>query len=241
MMVTRVFEAEEPPTPSPGGQGPCSPYLSKKARLIALRILSAALISAFFIVFLSEDPADARRKKRRPVEPPLRILSITLSPETYVSGNGSLDFAIEVALPLGIDDSTLLEVSSLITSPSKRYLRFLASRKPIQEFLGAQLSDDSSSTNQESGEGPAEKPGEHTPNRVLVTLSWDGTDQNNQRVTSGPFDYLIRAKLLAVMDRGPRTTMVSWKKKGKLRVEEPDVQPSEDPDIESEPERESAP
>ena len=174
------------------------------------QLLTLALATIMLCSLFQPEDADGKRRKRRRVEPPLRIVSINLSPETYVVGNGSLDFDIEVAIPPGTDGSTILEVSSLISSRSKRHLRFLAKRIPIGSQGGAE-----SETDSESADVAEQAP----PARITVTLTWDGTDQNREPVVAGRYDYVIRAKLLAMKESGPRTQMLSWKKKGKLRVE----------------------
>ena len=124
-------------------------------------------------------------------------------------GSGTLDFDIEVAIPPGTDGSTILEVSSLISSRSKRHLRFLATRIPV----GSQ-GDSAPETDSDSIDAREEAP----PERITVTLTWDGTDQNRELVAAGRYSYEIRAKLLAMKENGPRTEMLSWKKKGRLQV-----------------------
>jgi hypothetical protein len=80
-------------------------------------------------LFLVTPAAGAKRPPA--TEPDLRIIRVTLSPDSYVSGQGTLDVAIEIELPTYLDGGMLLEVSSLISSPSKRSMRFLSSRQPI--------------------------------------------------------------------------------------------------------------
>lgn len=139
--------------------------------------------------------ASAAEAKRRPVvEPDLRIIQVTMSNENYVPGQGMLDLAIEVELPSNMEGDMLLEVSSLISSPSRRSMRFLSIREPV----------------------PAPPPG-GTP-RMTVTLSWDGADQHEQVVGQGAYTYEIKAKLLAVGEKGPRTLMLSWPKRGTIDV-----------------------
>jgi hypothetical protein len=136
--------------------------------------------------------ADARRPP--PTEPDLRIVQVKLSPDAYVPGQGMLDVAVEVEIPSYLDGEMLLEVSSLISSPSKRSMRFLSSRQPV-----AMLPADSAS-------------------RMTVTLTWDGKNQHEQIVGAGRYAYEIKAKLLAVGEKGPRTLMNSWPKRGVIEV-----------------------
>lgn len=136
----------------------------------------------------------AEAKRRLVVEPDLRIVQVTLSRENYVPGQGMLDVAVEVELPADLNGDLLLEVSSLISSPSKRSMRFLSAREPVPNPLP-----------------------DGTP-RMTVTLSWDGADQHEQAVGQGEYTYEIKAKLLAVGEKGPRTLMLSWPRRGTIEV-----------------------
>ena len=153
-------------------------------------------------------PAASKSKRElRVVQPQLRILSVEIAPQPYRPDQGPLQFAIEVQLPVGAGDGMVLEVSSLITSPSKRSMRFLTAREPLDLDASG------------SSEGPSVTTHERT--RVLSTLVWDGVDQAKQMAESGPYQYEIRAKLLIQDERGMRTQMVSWPKRGTLLVTHP--------------------
>jgi len=154
--------------------------------------LLAAGSVALALVFLSESITDAKQPPA--TEPDLRIVLVTLSTDSYVPGQGMLDVAVEVELPSYLDGEMLLEVSSLISSPSKRSMRFLSSRQPI----AMPLPDGAS--------------------RMTVTLTWDGADQHEQAVGQGRYTYEIKAKLLAVSEKGPRTLMNSWPKRGTIEI-----------------------
>ncbi len=154
--------------------------------------LLAACLLASAGLFLSTPSADARRPP--PIEPDLRIVQVTLSPDAYVPGQGMLDVAVEVELPSYLDGAMLLEVSSLISSPSKRSMRFLSTRQPIAMPLPSGAS------------------------RMTVTLTWDGADQHEQAVGQGRYTYEIKAKLLAVGEKGPRTLMLSWPRRGVIEI-----------------------
>jgi hypothetical protein len=159
------------------------------------RIGLVALLGGLLLGFLSS--ADSVEAKRKPVsrpEPELRIISVVPSSEPYSPQSGSLQFSIEVRLPKELDGATILEVSSFISSPSKRSMRFLSNRQPVS------LSQDS------------------VPSKVAVTLTWDGMDQNRQRA-QGRYNYEIRAKLLAGGEKGLRTHMTSWPKRGIVDVQ----------------------
>ena len=144
------------------------------------------------------DDADAKRK-RRYSPPPLKILDISTSPTPFAPGNGPLAIMIDVELPKNLSNVDLLEVSSTISFPSKRSIRFLYSRHPIEEAVV-------------SGGTP----------KIRTTLLWDGKDQTNQWVSAGTYTYEIRAKLMANTDGPPRTKMVSLRVRGELEVSSPE-------------------
>ena len=106
---------------------------------------------------------------------------------------------IDVELPKNLSNVDLLEVSSTISFPSKRSIRFLYSRHPIEEAVV-------------SGGTP----------KIRTTLLWDGKDQTNQWVSAGTYTYEIRAKLMANTDGPPRTKMVSLRVRGELEVSSPE-------------------
>ncbi|MGQ0667196.1 MAG: hypothetical protein ACT4O4_09190 [Nitrospiraceae bacterium] len=130
-------------------------------------------------------------------EPELKIVDLTLAPTPYQPGNGALAFSVTVQLPKELNGGTILEVSSLISSPSKTSLRFLSTRQPVQAPV-------------QNGDG--------IPPTLSVQLSWDGKDQRRQPAGSGTYSYEVRTKLLTDGDKGPRTMMVSWPKRGTVEV-----------------------
>ena len=182
------------------------PYLRPASCRAVSGFLKAMLLGSALVGLLSAESADAKRKPVQRHEPDLRIVAVTASPEPYSPGTGSLDLAVEVELPKELNGATLLEVSSLISSQSKRSLRFISSRQTV--------------TVQPASESPltAQTPADSSPLRIVVKLSWDGTDQTKQLVESGRYHYEVRAKLLVVGENGPRTQMVSWPRRGTLEV-----------------------
>jgi hypothetical protein len=161
-----------------------------------MRVLQHAhIVAAGFALagLLAGTPAVAA-KRPPPPEPDLRIIQVTTSPDSYVPGQGTLDLAVDVDLPTYLDGDILLEVSFLISSPSKRSMRFLTSRQPLTV------------------------PQANSASRVSVTLTWDGTDQRAHVVGGGRYTYEVRAKLLTVGEKGPRTLMLSWPKRGALEI-----------------------
>ncbi|TKB94961.1 MAG: hypothetical protein E8D41_02700 [Nitrospira sp.] len=156
----------------------------------------------FCIALALWTPPDASAKSKpqrapRP-EPELKILNLDVSPNPYTVSSGSLQFSAVVKLPREMDGATLLEVSSFITSPSKNSLRFLTTRTALQPH-------------QASASGA-------TPPQVSVLLTWDGLDQKKNQAGTGPYQFEVRAKLLANGEKGPRTQIVSWPKRGMIDV-----------------------
>lgn len=205
---------------------------ASRSRHAILRTLATVLVGAMLLVLLQAGVAEAKRKPQPKSPPDLRILSVTVSSESYFPGHGTLEFAIEVELPKAIAGDTILEVSSLISSPSKRSMRFLSSRQPVEARLPATSSTamESPESSHQGGPGESTPAGgaggravrqssaESPPPRIAVTLTWDGTDQTKQLVGHGRYSYEVRAKLLAVGEKGPRTQMVSWPKRGTVEV-----------------------
>ena len=164
-----------------------------------------SVLAAVCLVCLTIVPvhAFAVKRKRGPVIPPeLKIVSVLIAPASYAAGHGTLDFTIEVELPKDTDRHLMLEVSTLISSPSMRSMRFLSNRQPL----------DNQAREVSASPSPAMKP------RIEVTLTWDGMDQSKELVGTGTYDYEIRAKLLAVGENGVRTHMNAWPKRGTLAL-----------------------
>jgi len=136
-------------------------------------------------------------KAPRP-EPELKVLELKISPNPYRVSAGALEFSAIVQLPKELDGATILEVSSLVTSPSKTSIRFLSQRKPL--------------------ESPAATPISTEPPKVSVVLTWDGMDHTKVPAEAGTYHFELRAKLLSNGEKGPRTLMVSWPKRGTLEV-----------------------
>jgi hypothetical protein len=173
---------------------PCSELFGLWSGRVAWLLLCATLL-------LWVPPVASAKSKHhrapRP-EPELKILDLNVSPNPYTISSGSLQFSALVQLPKELDGATLLEVSSLITSPSKNSLRFLTVRKPLEPHTA--------STN-----GAA-------PPRIAVLLTWDGLDQKKIPAGAGLYNFDVRAKLLANGEKGPRTQMVAWPKRGTIEV-----------------------
>jgi len=173
---------------------PCSKLLGSWSGRVIWVLLCAALL------FWTPVDASAKSKPHRAPrpEPQLKILDLKVSPNPYTISSGSLQFSATVQLPKELNGATLLEVSSFITSPSKNSLRFLTVRTPLEPH-------------QASTSGAA-------PPQVSVLLTWDGLDQKKVPSVAGLYQFEVRAKLLANGEKGPRTQMNAWPKRGTIEV-----------------------
>ncbi|SLM47748.1 conserved protein of unknown function [Nitrospira japonica] len=153
------------------------------------------------ILFLTSGPVLAKSKIPRTPrpEPDLKILEFKINPTPYNASAGQLEFSAVVQLPKDLDGATLLEISSLLTSPSKTSIRFISTRKPL---------DDHEIPTATHTEFP----------RLPIVLTWDGMDHQKMPASAGLYHYEMRAKLLANGEKGPRTLMVSWPKRGTIEV-----------------------
>ena len=156
----------------------------------------------FCAMLLLWAPLDSSAKSKPPrvprPEPELKILDVKVSPNPYTVSSGSLEFSALVKLPKELNGATLLEVSSFITSPSKNSLRFLTARTALEPHAA-------------STSGAA-------PPQVSVLLKWDGLDQKKVPAGPGSYQFEVKAKLLANGEKGPRTQMVAWPKRGTIEV-----------------------
>ena len=100
-----------------------------------------------------------------------------------------------VKVPLSAIDEKVLEVSALITSPTRRTMSFVSQRVPLVEATQGGLL-----------------------RLVPVELVWDGKDQYDQLVVDGSYFYEIQAKVLEDKGNGPRTKIVSHRVQGTLEA-----------------------
>ncbi|HSN05683.1 MAG TPA: hypothetical protein VLS44_11895 [Nitrospira sp.] len=171
-------------------------------RRTAGHLALVSLVLCCVIGLLGVLPADVFAKTKPPrvprPEPELKILDLTITPTPFAVGNGPLEFSVTVQLPRELEGATVLEVSSLISSPSKTSLRFLSERQEIQPQSSA-----ANGGNRQT---------------VSVHLIWDGQDQRKKLAPAGKYSYEVRTKLLANGEKGLRTSIVAWPKRGTLDV-----------------------
>lgn len=162
--------------------------------------VAACMIACSVAFVLYADAASAKSKPSRAprADPELKVIELKISPNPYTVSAGSVEFSTVVQLPKELDGATILEVSSLVSSPSKRSIRFLSFRTPLESPKFASVSTD--------------------PRTIPVVLTWDGMDQTKAPAEAGIYQFELRAKLLSNGEKGPRTLMVSWPKRGTLDV-----------------------
>ena len=162
-------------------------------------LLMLLTICGCLAAFLPADSLSKMKPSRIPrPEPELKIVDLNIAPTPYILGNGPLQFFVTVQLPKDVNGSAILEVTSLISSPSKTSLRFLTHRQPVLILS--------------TGNGELER------SKVSVELAWDGQDHRKQLAGVGTYSYEVRTKLLANGEKGLRTVMVAWPKRGTLEV-----------------------
>ncbi len=150
-------------------------------------------LTVIVTLFLCEQ-ADARKKKRRYISP-VKVEQVETSPTPFIIGQTPLTLSMMLKVPASAKDSKILEVSALITSPTRRTMSFVSQRLSLAEVTqGGQLS------------------------LVPVELVWDGKDQYQQLVPDGSYFYEIQAKLMEDKGEGPRTKIVSRRVQGTLEA-----------------------
>jgi len=172
----------------------------------AMRWIQSSLpfigVLTLLAVLAAPDALDAKRKKRA-YRPPIRIVNVTPAPVPFLPGHGSvLSLAVTVELPRDFNETDVLEVSSLISFPSKRSIRFVYDRQPLHDVA------------MENG-----RP------RKQFTLLWDGRDQHHQYVSPGKYAYAIRAKLMVEELGIMKAKTVSLFARGTLDVSAPPADP----------------
>ena len=137
----------------------------------------------------------AQAKRSIPPSSPIKITDVVIAPEPFLIGKSPVTFSMLVELPPYLNGANVLEVSALITSPTRRNMSFVAHRRIL-----------------------APPPSGSRLASVPVVLVWDGKDQYRQLVPDGSYYYEIRAKLMEDEGFGPRTKVVSHRVQGTLDV-----------------------
>ncbi len=163
-------------------------------------IIGLALI-LWCLVVAGDGVSDAATAKAKGRPPDLKILSVDSMPFPFVVNEKPLTLTIMVELPKNLPDKALLNVTTLITSPSKSSIRLLENNQPL------------------TGKIPADADNENDDRRrIKIVQRWDGTDHTKQIVGDGLYDYQVQAKLMVAGKNGPVTRETSWKKRGTFEV-----------------------
>src|SRR6058998_3875917 len=153
-------------------------------------------ISVALLATSLDAPRHAATDKPRGKFPDLKIVSVEATPLPFFLNEHPLTLTITVALPKSLPGGALLDVTTLITSPSKTSFRLLTNRQAVAT----------------DGE-------KSIPRLIQVMQSWDGTDHTKRVVADGMYDYEVQAKVMVQGKRnGPLMRAASLKKRGKFEV-----------------------
>ncbi|MEK6602981.1 MAG: hypothetical protein AABY69_01085 [Nitrospirota bacterium] len=145
----------------------------------------------------------AAKAKAKAHSPDLKILSVDPTPVPFVVSAHPLTLTIMVELPKTLPEEALLNVTTLITSPSKSSIRVLESLQPLTDKTVTDAALENGS-----------------PRRIEVVQVWDGTDQTKRVVSDGTYNYQVVAKLMVPGKNGTLTRETSWKRRGSFEVRE---------------------
>jgi hypothetical protein len=165
----------------------CLLYKGNWTKLMVLGLV------AIVTLFLCEQ-VDARKKRKRFISP-VKVEEVATLPEPFIIGQSPLTLSMMVKVPLSNVDGRVLEVSALITSPTRRTMSFVSQRLPLAEATQGGLL-----------------------RLIPVELVWDGKDQYGRLVADGSYFYEIQAKVMEDKGIGPRTKIVSRRVQGTLEV-----------------------
>src|SRR5437879_12419916 len=110
-------------------------------------------------------PSHAASAKIKGKFPDLKILSVEATPVPFFLNEHPLTLTITVTLPKSIPDDALLDVTTLITSPSKTSFRLLTNRQAV-------------ASNAATGADGAKS----LPNQVQAMQTWHGPDPPKHHV-----------------------------------------------------------
>ena len=167
-----------------------------------MRTVAVALaIGAGLLVGSVEAPSHAADARTKGKFPDLKIRSVGATPMPFFLNEHPLTLTITVELPKSVPTAALLDVTTLITSPSKMSIRLLTNRQAV-------------ASDAKAGADGAKS----VPRLVEVVQTWDGTDHTKHIVADGMYDYQVQAKLMMPGKNSPLTREASLKKRGKFEV-----------------------
>jgi len=173
-----------------------------KRRRAAVQALGV-VVALWCLTGPGDGSSHAAKAKAKARPPDLKILSVDPAPLPFVVTEQTLTLTIMVELPRTLPEEALLNVTTLITSPSKSSIRVLESRQPLTDKTMTDAAIENGS-----------------PRRIEIVQLWDGTDQTKRVVPDGTYDYQVQAKLMVPGKNGPLTRETSWKRRGSLQVRE---------------------
>ncbi len=165
------------------------------ARLLKISLKTLQIFCLSLFVGLAFSQQVVAQQNKGPATSPVKISDVVVSPDPFILGKSGLKLTLLVELPSSLHGANVLEVSAMITSPTRRSMSFVAHRLLVDELepKGANLT-------------------------VPVELVWDGKDQHHQLVADGSYFYELQAKLMEDQGNGPRTKIVSRRVHGTLEA-----------------------
>src|SRR3989449_10790579 len=138
-----------------------------------MRTVAVALAISVGLLATSLDaPSHAASAKVKGKFPDLKILSVEATPMPFFLNEHPLTLTITVALPKSVPDDALLDVSTLITSPSKTSFRLLTNRQAV--------------ANDAAGGADGAK---SIPRLIQVMERWGASDHTRRTGADGLSDY----------------------------------------------------
>lgn len=164
-------------------------------RLFKLSLKTLQIFGLCLTIGLAFSQQAVAKPNKGPATSPVKISEVVVSPDPFIIGKSGLKLTMLVELPSSLRGANVLEVSAMITSPTRRSMSFVAHRRVVDEpeARGAILT-------------------------VPVELVWDGKDQYHQFVADGSYFYELQAKLMEDQGTGPRTKIVSHRVHGTLEA-----------------------
>jgi hypothetical protein len=164
-------------------------------RLFKISLKTLQIFGLCLTIGLAFSQQAVAKKNKGPATSPVKISDVVVSPDPFILGKSGLKLTLFVELPSSLRGANVLEVSAMITSPTRRSMSFVAHRLLVDEL---------------------ETKGKNLT--IPVELVWDGKDQYQQLVADGSYFYELQAKLMEDQGNGPRTKIVSRRVHGTLEA-----------------------
>lgn len=164
-------------------------------RLFKFSLKTLQIFGLCLTIGLAFSQQAVAKPNKGPATSPVKISDVVVSPDPFILGKSGLKLTLLVELPSSLRGANVLEVSAMITSPTRRSMSFVAHRLLVDEL---------------------ETKGKNLT--IPVELVWDGKDQYHQLVADGSYFYELQAKLMEDQGNGPRTKIVSRRVHGTLEA-----------------------